>query len=184
MQENPPPPGRWFVLNTLRGHEQKAKRALETRITRLGLSERIFEVRLPLDEGLEMRDGRKQKVAKKRYPGYLFVRCLLDEEIWTAIRHTPGISGFAGVSEPGRLPAAMSDRDAESMLSAPPTQEKHPHGLSYHPGEQVRVTVGPFTDFLGTISEVFPEKLRLRLVLNIFGRETPTELGFDEVRRP
>jgi len=184
MQENSPLPGRWFVLNTLSGHEQKAKRALEARITRLGLSERIFEVRLPLDEVLEMRGGRKQMVAKKRYPGYLFVRCLLDEETWTAIRHTPGISGFAGVVEPGRLPAAMSDREVESMLSVSSTQGKHLPGSSFHPGEQVRVAVGPFTDFLGTVSEVSPEKLRVRVVLNIFGRETPTELGFDEVKRP
>lgn len=180
----PPAKGRWFVLNTLTGHELKAKQALESRVASLGLTDRILEVLLPTDQVSTLRNGKKKIVAQKRFPGYLFVRCLLDEETWAAIRYTPGIAGFAGQGQRDRLPAPMTDTEVASMLASTLASSKARPVDSYQEGEPVRVQVGPFAGFLGNVAEIYPERLRLKVVLNVFGRDTLTELGFDEVRRP
>jgi len=180
----PPAQGRWFVLNTLTGHELKAKQALESRTASLGLADRIFEVLIPTDQVSTLRNGKKKVVAQKRFPGYLFVRCLLDEETWAAIRHTPGVAGFAGQGQRDRLPAPMTDTEVDSMLVSTLESTKARPADSYQEGEPVRVQTGPFAGFLGNVAEVYPDRLRLKVVLNVFGRDTLTELGFDEVRRP
>jgi len=179
-----PEKGRWFVVNTLTGHELKAKQALESRAASLGLADRILEVLLPTDQVSTLRNGKKKIVAQKRYPGYLFVRCLLDEEAWAAIRYTPGISGFAGQGQRDRLPAPMTDAEVASMLASTMSSTKARPVDSYQAGEPVRVQTGPFAGFLGNVAEVYPDRLRVKVVLNVFGRDTLTELGFDEVRRP
>lgn len=182
--DTPPAQGRWFVLNTLTGHEMKAKQALESRTASLGLADRIFEVLIPTDQVSMLRNGKKKIVAQKRFPGYLFVRCLLDEETWSAIRHTPGVAGFAGQGQRDRLPAPMSDTEVASMLVSDLKSTKARPVDSYQEGEPVRVQTGPFAGFLGNVAEIYPDRLRLKVVLNVFGRDTLTELGFDEVRRP
>jgi len=180
----PPEKGRWFVVNTLTGHELKAKQALESRAASMGLADRILEVLLPTDQVSTLRNGKKRIVAQKRYPGYLFVRCLLDEETWAAIRYTPSISGFAGQGQRDRLPAPMTDAEVASMLVSTTTPTKARPADSYQTGEPVRVQTGPFAGFLGNVAEVYPDRLRVKVVLNVFGRDTLTEFGFDEVRRP
>lgn len=181
----PMPRGRWYVVNTLSGHEQKARGGLIGRIASLGLEDRIHEVLIPTAPVVEFKKGRKETVERKLYPGYLLVRCDLDDETWFAIRHTPGISGFAGQNQRGQRPVPLSTKEAERIIGkatdapvpARPTE-------TYAAGDTVRVTNGPFADFLGTVTETVPAQNRLKIVLDIFGRETPVELDFDQVRRP
>jgi transcriptional antiterminator NusG len=178
----PLPKGRWFVLNTLTGHEAKAKQALESRVASLGLTDRIFEVLLPTDDVAPLRNKKRKVVSPQRYPGYLFVRCHLDAGTWAAIRHTPGLTGFAGQGPRDRLPAPMSESEVASML-APTSAALRPSDI-FQVGESVQVQIGPFSGFLANVAEVDSDRLRLKVVLSVFGRETLAEFGFDEVRRP
>lgn len=177
--------GKWYVVNTLSGHEQKARTGLQARITSLGLADRIHEVLIPTQQVTEFKKGRKETVERKLYPGYLLVCCDLDDDVWLAIRNTPGISGFAGQNQRNQQPSALTRKEVERILGkadeapqpAKPTE-------SYIAGETVRVVSGPFADFLGAVTETLPEQNRLKIVLDIFGRETSVELDFDQVRRP
>lgn len=177
--------GKWYVVNTLSGHEQKARTGLQARIASLGLEDRIHEVLIPTQQVTEFKKGRKETVERKLYPGYLLVCCDLDDETWMAIRNTPGISGFAGQNQRSQQPSALTRKEVDRIIGkadeaprpAKPTE-------TYAPGETVRVVSGPFADFLGTLTETLPEQNRLKIVLDIFGRETPVELDFDQVKRP
>lgn len=177
--------GKWYVVNTLSGHEQKARDGLNARIVSLGLQDRIHEVLLPTTKVTEFKKGRKETVERKLYPGYLLIRCDLDDDTWFAIRNTPGISGFAGQNQRGQQPVPLSAKEVEritgtaSAAPAPATPR-----ATYTDGETVRVINGPFADFLGTVTGAVPEQNRLTIVLNIFGRETPVELTFEQVQRP
>lgn len=177
--------GKWYVVNTLSGHEQKARTGLQARITSLGLEDRIHEVLIPMQQVTEFKKGRKETVERKLYPGYLLVRCDLDDETWLAIRHTPGISGFAGQNQRSQQPTPLSAKEAASIMGkADEAPKLATRDETYAAGETVRVTNGPFSDFLGVVTETLPEQNRLKIVLDIFGRETPVELDFDQVRRP
>lgn len=177
--------GKWYVVNTLSGHEQKARTGLQSRIASLGLADRIHEVLIPTQQVTEFKKGRKETVERKLYPGYLLVCCDLDDETWIAIRNTPGISGFAGQNQRSQQPTALSQKEVDRILGkadeaprpAKPTE-------TYAAGETVRVVSGPFADFLGTVTEALPGQNRLKIVLDIFGRETSVELDFEQVKRP
>jgi len=177
--------GRWYALTTLTGHEQKALKGLQARISSLRLGDRIHEVMIPMQEVIEFKKGRKTNVRRKLYPGYLFVRCDLDDETWVAIRHTPGISGFAGQSEKAQRPTPLSARESAALSGG--KEDAKPAILrddSFAAGETVRVVSGPFADFLGVVSAILPEQNRLKVVLDVFGRGTPIELDADQVRLP
>ena len=177
--------GKWYVVNTMRGHEQKARNGLLSRIATLGLENRIYEVLVPTQQITEFRKGRKETVERKLYPGYLLVCCELDDDTWMAIRNTPGISGFAGQNQRNQQPSALSLKEVlhiigagqEAPLLAGPTE-------SYTNGETVRVISGPFAGFLGSVIEALLEQNRIKIALDIFGRETIVELDFEQVRRP
>lgn len=180
-----PPRGKWYVVNTLSGHEQKARTGLQSRIASLGLADRIHDVLIPTQQVTEFKKGRKETVERKLYPGYLLVCCDLDDDTWIAIRNTPGISGFAGQNQRSQQPTALSQKEVDRILGkadeaprpAKPTE-------TYATGETVRVVSGPFADFLGTVTEALPGQNRLKIVLDIFGRETSVELDFEQVKRP
>lgn len=181
-----PTRGKWYVVNTLNGHEQKARTGLLARITSLGMQDRIHEVLIPMEKVTEFKKGRKETVERKLYPGYLLVRCDLDDDTWLAIRHTPGISGFAGQNQRTQQPAPLSAREVANVLgktSQAPLPANAPR-TAYSAGETVRVINGPFADFVGTVSEVLAEQNRVKIVLDIFGRETLVELDFEQVKRP
>lgn len=177
--------GKWYVVNTLSGHEQKARKGLLSRVTALGLEGRIYEVLIPTQQITEFNKGRKQTVERKLYPGYLLVCCELDDDTWMAIRNTPGISGFAGQNQRNQQPSALSSTEVlriigvgqEAPLPAGPT-------AAYANGETIRVIAGPFAGFLGNVIEVLIEQNRIKIALDIFGRETIVELDFEQVRRP
>jgi len=178
-------PGHWYVVHTQSGYENKVKQNLESRITSFNMEERIFEVVVPMEDVIEFKGGRKEVVKKKVFPGYLLVRCRLDDETQYMIRNTPGITGYAG---PGGKPSPLRRREVEKFLGVPdqPGDEPKPRtkpSMMYEVGETVRVKDGPFADFQGQIEDINEEQLKLKVLVNIFGRETPVELDFGQVAK-
>ncbi|MHB8328765.1 MAG: transcription termination/antitermination protein NusG [Acidimicrobiales bacterium] len=178
-------PGRWFVVHTYAGYENKVKSNLESRIVSMNMEDRIFEVVIPMEDVVEFKNGKKVVVQKKVFPGYLLTRCDLDDDSWSVIRNTPGVTGFVG---PGTKPTPLSRREVESILQvkveggSEPAKRTRPR-LEYEVGETVRVKEGPFADFSGQIDEINEDQLKLKVLVNIFGRETPVELEFSQVAK-
>jgi transcription termination/antitermination protein NusG len=190
--EPPPPvespydrPGRWYVVHTQSGYEKKVKQNLEARTSSMNMEDRIHEVVIPMEDVVEFKGGKKVVVQKKMFPGYLLVRCTLDDDSWYVIRNTPGVTGFVGQ---GAKPSPLPRRDVESFLAVKDeTAEEVPSRikprLEYEMGETVRVKEGPFADFSGEIIEINEDQLKLKVLVNIFGRETPVELEFSKVAK-
>ncbi|MEA2497919.1 MAG: transcription termination/antitermination protein NusG [Actinomycetota bacterium] len=173
-------PGSWFVIHTYAGYENKVKTNLGSRIQSMNVEEKVFEVVIPMEDVMEIKQGKKQIVQKKVFPGYLLVRMYLDDDAWRAVRETPGVTGFVGS---GAKPVPLSDREVDKILQVKPEQKKLKPRLEFEEGESVRVTSGPFANFTGSISEINVDQSKLKVLVNIFGRETPVELGFDQVAK-
>ncbi|MBC8365424.1 MAG: transcription termination/antitermination protein NusG [Actinobacteria bacterium] len=176
-------PGRWYVVHTQSGYEKKVRQNLDSRITSMNLEDRIHEVVIPMEDVVEFRNGRKVTVSKKMFPGYLLVRCHLDDTSWAAVRDTPGIVNFVGS---GGKPLPLGRREVENLLQAPdedsPDSPRRTRArFGYEQGETVRVKEGPFADFSGEIIEINEDQLKVKVLVNIFGRETPVELEFSQV---
>ena len=181
-------PGSWYVVHTQSGYEKKVTANLGARIQSMNMEDRIFEVVIPMEEVEEFKNGRKQTVQKKVFPGYILVRCLMDDESWYCIRNTPGVTGFVGQSRHGQKPTPLSRREVQTFLAAKgdgtggmPTRKKPK--LEYEVGESVRVKEGPFADFAGTIAEINADHMKLKVLVNIFGRETLVEMDFSQVSK-
>ena len=178
-------PGKWFVLHTQSGYENKVRQNLEARTSSMNMEHRIYEVVIPMEDVVEYKQGKKVVVQKKMFPGYLLVRCRLDDDSWYVIRNTPGVTGFVGA---GNKPSPLPRRDVETFLTvktdddeqAPKRQRPR---LAYDINETVRVKEGPFADFSGEIVEINEDQLKLKVLVDIFGRETPVELEFSQVAK-
>ena len=175
--------GNWYVVHTQSGYEKKVRQNLKARTASMHLEDRILEVEIPMEDVDEFRNGKKVTVSKKVFPGYLLVRCYLDDEAWGAIRDTPGIVNFVGA---GGKPSRLGRREVETFL--PVADETHDvvpkrskARFGYDVGETVRVKEGPFADFSGAIVEINEDQLKVKVLVNIFGRETPVELEFSQV---
>src|ERR1700722_13896537 len=179
-------PGRWYVVHTYSGYENKVRSNMGNVVASRGIEDRVFEVVIPMEDVDEFKGGKKVTVQKKVFPGYLLVRCDLDDDTWGAIRNTPGVTGFVG---PGTKPTPLSRREVENILQV--KVEGGPGGapkrtrarLEYEVNETVRVKGGRFADFSGQISEINEDQLKLKVLVNIFGRETPVELEFSQVAK-
>jgi transcriptional antiterminator NusG len=179
-------PGKWFVVHTQSGYEKKVKQNLEARTQSMNMEGRIHEVVIPMEEVVEFKGGKKVIAQKKMFPGYLLVRCFLDDDSWYVIRNTPGVTGFVGQ---GTKPSPLRRREVETFLAvkvegedAAPTRSARPR-LEFEAGETVRVKEGPFADFSGEIVDIDEDKLKVKVLVNIFGRETPVELEFSQVAK-
>ena len=177
-------PGRWYVVHTQSGYEKKVKQNLEARTQSFNMEDKIHDCVIPMEDVVEFKNGQKVVVPKKMFPGYLLVRCKLDRESWPMIRNTPGITGFVGQ---GGKPSPLTRRDVERFLmadqeQAPTTKRTRPK-TAYEVGETVRVKDGPFADFQGQIEDINEDQLKLKVLVNIFGRETPVELDFAQVAK-
>ena len=177
-------PGSWYVIHSYAGYENKVKSNLESRIASMNMEDRIFEVVIPMEDVIEFKAGKKVLVPKKVFPGYLLVRCDLDDDSWRVVRNTPGVTGFVGL---GAKPTPLSRQEVESILQVKvegvePQKKTRPR-LEYEEGESVRVREGPFADFTGQIAEINEDQLKLKVLVNIFGRETPVELEFSQVAK-
>ncbi len=179
-------PGRWFVVHTQSGYEKKVKQNLEARTSSMNMEGRIHEVVIPMEDVIEVRSGKKQVVQKKMFPGYLLVRCDLDDDSWYVIRNTPGVTGFVGQ---GSKPSPLPRRDVETFLAmkldddADAPTKKGRARLEHEIGETVRVKEGPFANFSGQIVEINEDQLKVKVLVDIFGRETPVELDFSQVAK-
>ena len=172
-------------MHTQSGYEKKVKQNLEARTSSMNMEERIHEVVIPMEDVVDFKGGKKVVVQKKMFPGYLLVRCALDDDSWYVIRNTPGVTGFVGQ---GAKPSPLRRKDVETFLQV---KDEGPEEiaarakprLEYEMGETVRVREGPFADFSGEIIEINEDQLKLKVLVNIFGRETPVELEFSKVAK-
>lgn len=178
-------PGRWFVVHTQSGYENKVKQNLEARTASMNMEDRIHEVVIPVRDEPEFKGGKKVISSKKLFPGYLLVRCDNDDEAWQVIRNTPGVTGF--VNQNGK-PSPLRRRDVETFLGLEADRSREASKrlkpiFQFGMGETVRVKEGPFADFSGQIIEINEDQLKVKVLVNIFGRETPVELEFAQVAR-
>jgi transcriptional antiterminator NusG len=186
--------GDWFVVHTYAGYEQRVKDNLAVRIETLDAEDRIHEVVIPTEEVTEFKKGKKTVSQKKFLPGYVLVRMDMDDETWNIVRHTPAVTGFVGAT--GSRPVPLSLREVAATLKLPDevveetehdstevVVEKATAEIDLEVGETIRVTTGPFADFTGTISEINLDQAKLKVLVSVFGRETPLELPFDNVAK-
>lgn len=178
--------GRWYVVHTYAGYEKKVKANVEQRVASMNMEDRIFEVVIPTEVVAEFKNNKRVMVEKNLFPGYLLVRCQLDDDSWYAIRNTPNVTGFIGG---GGKPTSLSRKEVENFLGKPEEDDpaaaakKARPRLEYEIGQNVRVKEGPFADFNGMVAEINEDQLRLKVLVNIFGRETPVELEFAQVQK-
>ena len=180
-------PGSWYVVHTQSGYEKKVTANLHARIQSMNMEDKIFEVVIPMEEVVEFKNGRRQTVQRKVFPGYLLVRCVMDDESWYCVRNTPGVTGFVGQSRQGQKPTPLSRAEVGTFLAAKgdgaePSARPKPK-LDFDVGESVRVREGPFADFSGEIAEINADHLKLKVLVNIFGRETLVEMDFSQVAK-
>jgi transcription termination/antitermination protein NusG len=177
-------PGRWFVVHTQSGYEKKVKQNLEARIHSMNAEEAVYEVVIPMEDYVDFKNGKRVVAQRKMFPGYLLVRAELDDTAWFVIRNTPGVTGFVGQ---GAKPSPLPRRDVEAFLMPKGGEEqvstRTKPRLEYEIGETVRVREGPFADFSGEVIELNEDQLKLKVLVNIFGRETPVELEFSKVAK-
>ena len=181
-------PGRWYVIHSYAGYENRVQQNIETRMRSMNVEERIYEIVIPMEDVIEFKAGRKTVVKKKVFPGYVLIRMSLDDDTWYVIRNTPGVTGFVGA---GNKPNPLTKKEVENILGTGESGEKGQAAvttksrprLEYEVGEQVRVTTGPFADFNGAISEIDFDRSKLKVLVDIFGRETPVELEFGQVAK-
>ena len=180
--ENQPAPdaaAKWYIIHTYAGHENKVARSLKQRMEAMGFADRIFDIVVPTRDTIKVSQGKKETVKEKIFPGYVLVKMILDDETWFLIRSTQGVTSFIGA---GNKPTPISEKEVEAiqqfMQQATPTFQ-----TNYTIGEAVKITDGPFADFLGTIDSIDQEKGKLHVLVSIFGRETPVELDFLQVKK-
>ena len=178
--EEPSEGGRnWFVIHSYSGYENKVKKNLEHRIESLGMQHKIFEVVVPTEEEIELKDGQRRTVERRIFPGYILVDMLMDEDSWYVVRNTPGVTGFVGSV---RKPTPLRPRDVDKILKRMRAETPRVT-VSFVPGQKVRIADGPFEDFVGAVDEIFADKGKVRILVSFFGRETPVELDFLQVEK-
>jgi transcription termination/antitermination protein NusG len=175
-------PGDWYVVHTYSGYENKVKANLESRIHTMQMEDKIFGVHIPMEDVMEIKSGKKQVVKKKQFPGYLLVRMIYDNDSWYVVRNTPGVTGFVSAGT-GSKPTPLSKHEVEKILAVKKEEVRPQVRLGFEEGDVVRITSGPFADFNGTINEINPDQAKLKVLVNIFDRETPVELSFDQVSK-
>lgn len=169
----------WFVIHCYSGYENKVRKNLEQRIETMGMKDKIFDVVIPTQEEIEVRDGKRRTVERHVFPGYVLVEMILEEDSWFVVRNTPGVTGFVGMGEePTQLRPEEVAHIMRRMEDEAPTYK-----VTYKVGDRVRIVDGPFNDFRGNVSEIDMERSKIRVMVNFFGRETPVELDFLQVEK-
>jgi transcription termination/antitermination protein NusG len=170
---------RWYVINTYSGHENKVKHNLEHRVSSLGQERRVRQVVIPMEQVSEMKDGQKVQVERRTMPGYVLVNMDLNEDSWGLVKNTPGVTGFVGSAQ---KPVPLNQTEIDRLLNRE-TAERPRTRAQFSIGESVKVVSGPLSDFSGEISEINEDASKLKVLVSIFGRETPVEVGFDQVKK-
>ncbi|MBA3371850.1 MAG: transcription termination/antitermination factor NusG [Thermoleophilaceae bacterium] len=170
---------RWYAINTYSGHENKVKHNLEHRVTSLGQQSHVRQIVIPMEQISEMKDGQKVQTERRTMPGYVLVNMNLNEDSWGLVKNTPGVTGFVGASN---KPVPLNQVEIDRLLHRE-SAERPRARAQFTIGETVKVVSGPLSDFSGEISEVNEDAARLKVLVSIFGRETPVEVGFDQVKK-
>lgn len=169
----------WYVIHCYSGYENKVRYNLEQRIDTMGMKDKIFDVVIPTQEEIEVKDGKRRTVERHVFPGYVLVNMILTEESWYVVRNTPGVTGFVGM---GNNPTALRPEEVGQILRRMEAEAPHVK-VTFKVGERVRIIDGPFNDFRGTVAEIDMERTKVRVMVNFFGRETPVELDFLQVEK-
>lgn len=169
----------WYVVHCYSGYENKVRHSIEQRIETMGMQDKIFDVVVPTEEEIEIKDGKRRTVERRVFPGYILVQMILNDDSWYVVRNTPGVTGFVGMGNdptplrPDEVAKIMNRMEAE----APKVK------FDFQLGEKVRIGTGPFADFIGTVAEIDPDRAKVRVMVSFFGRETPVELDFLHVEK-
>jgi transcriptional antiterminator NusG len=169
----------WYVVHCYSGYEKKVRHNLEQRIETMGMKEKIFDVVVPTEEEIEVKEGKRRTVERRVFPGYILVNMILTEESWYVVRNTPGVTGFVGM---GNQPIPLRPEEVAHIVKRMEADAPRIK-VTFRVGERVRIVDGPFNDFRGTVSEIDMERAKVRVMVNFFGRETPVELDFLQVEK-
>ncbi len=173
------PNKQWYVIHTYAGYELKVKSNLEKRIASMGMEDKIFRILVPMEEQIEIKDGKRRTVKKKVFPGYVLVEMIMTDDSWHVVRNTPGVTGFVGA---GSKPTPLMDSEVQAIMRQMGMEEQKPR-IDLELGESVRVRTGPFEGFMGVVDEINAERGKVRVLVSMFGRETPLELDFTQVEK-
>lgn len=174
---------RWYVIHTYSGYENKVKTNLEKRVISMEMEDKIFRVLVPTEEEVEVKNGKSKSVMKKVFPGYVLVEMIMTDDSWYVVRNTPGVTGFVGSSGAGSKPTALLAHEVKSILSQMGMEEPRRKAADFTVKEAVRVTDGPMANIVGSIEEIYEDRQKLKVLVSMFGRETPLELDFDQVEK-
>jgi transcriptional antiterminator NusG len=169
----------WYVVHCYSGYENKVRHNLEQRIDTMGMKDKIFDVVVPTEEEIEVREGRRRTVERRVFPGYILVQMILTEESWYVVRNTPGVTGFVGM---GNDPTPLRPEEVAQIVKRMEAEAPRVK-VTYKAGQKVRIIDGPFNDFIGTVDEIDMERAKVRVMVSFFGRETPVELDFLQVEK-
>ena len=169
----------WYVVHCYSGYENKVRFAIEQRIETMGMRDKIFDVIVPTEEEIEIKDGKRRTVERRVFPGYILVEMKMDEDSWYVVRNTPGVTGFVGM---GNDPTPLRQEEVKQIMDRM-SQETTKVRVNFKIGEKVRIIDGPFNDFIGSVSAIDADKSKVRVMVNFFGRDTPVELDFLEVEK-
>ncbi len=169
----------WYVVHTYSGYENKVKANLERRIESMNMEDKIFRILVPMEDEVEIKNGKKKISKKKVFPGYVLVEMIMTDDSWYVVRNTPGVTGFVGS---GSKPIPLSEEEAKAIIKQMGIEEPKTR-IDITVGENVKVTDGPFENFVGVIEELYPEKGKVKVMVSMFGRETPIELDFSQIEK-
>ncbi len=169
----------WYVVHCYSGYENKVRHNLEQRIETMGMKDKIFDIVVPTEEEIEVKEGKRRTVERRVFPGYILVNMILSEESWYVVRNTPGVTGFVGM---GNNPTPLRPEEVAQIIRRMEAEAPRIK-VTFKSGERVRIVDGPFNDFRGTVSEIDMERAKVRVMVNFFGRETPVELDFLQVEK-
>jgi transcription termination/antitermination protein NusG len=178
-EQKPADERRWFVIHTYSGYENKVKNNLEHRIQTMDMTEKIFQVVVPVEDEIEIKDGQRRTVQRKIFPGYVLVEMAMTDESWYVVRNTPGVTGFVGS---GNKPVPLMDDEVKAILKQMRVETPRIK-VAFTKGQSVRIIDGPFADFIGVVDDLSYEKGKVRVLVSFFGRETPVELDFLQVEK-
>ena len=169
----------WYVVHCYSGYENKVRHNLEQRIETMGMKDKIFDIVVPTEEEIEVKEGKRRTVERRVFPGYILVNMIMTEESWYVVRNTPGVTGFVGM---GNNPTPLRPEEVSQIIKRMEAEAPRIK-VTFKSGERVRIVDGPFNDFRGTVSEIDMERAKVRVMVNFFGRETPVELDFLQVEK-
>ena len=176
---------RWYIVHTYSGQEDRVKKNLDLRVATMDVKDKIFQVVVPTEEEIEIKDGKRKPVPKRVFPGYIIIQMKMDDQSWYVVRNTPGVTGFVSAEderEQRPKPVPLEESEVQAILKQMESPEPRIR-VGFDKGQTVRITDGPFLDFMGSVDEVFPDRTKVKVLVSFFGRETPVELDYLQVEK-